>query len=66
MSVKYWMTVADAANWVLRSKHTIYNWIRLSRAGKTETPLSLKRAIRVSDGKEGSGWLIEQRSLLRM
>ena len=66
MSANDWMTVPEAASWVQRSKHTIYNWVRLSRAGQTETPLVLRRASRISDGKEGSSWLIESRSLQLM
>ena len=61
-----WMTPKEAAKWMERSQHTIYNWIMRTRQGLSDTPLELKRMIRKKDGKEGSGWMIRAASLVAM
>ena len=54
-----WITARQAAEWLDRSVHTIYTWIRKTREGRATWPLLLKPM----PGNNKS-WLIESQSLL--
>jgi len=57
MNEEEWMTVREAAEWVNRSRYTIYTWVRRTVEGVAEAPLTLRK-------KENTkGWLIKIDSL---
>jgi len=65
MGQEEWLTPTQAAKWIVRSRHTIYTWIKQTRANETDTPLNIKHKIR-SDGQPSRYWLIEASSLVEM
>ena len=63
MAEQKWLTAMEAAQWLGRSVHTIYTWIRQARRGEAGRVLELKP--RPGYGrKERQSWLIEAESLL--
>ncbi len=54
-----WITARQAAEWLDRSVHIIYTWIRKTREGRATWPLLLK----LMPGNNRS-WMIENQSLL--
>jgi hypothetical protein len=59
MNEKEWLTAKGAAEATDRSIYTIYTWIRRTKEGVAENPLTLKKA------KNGRAWLIGVNSLIK-
>jgi len=54
-----WVTAEEGAKIVGRSRDTIYTWIKRTRQGMAEIPLTIKPS-----GSRGGGWLVLAESLL--
>ena len=63
MAEEKWLTAMEAAQWLGRSVHTIYTWIRQTKIGTASHPLKMKP--RPGYGREQrQSWLLESESLL--
>ena len=59
MNKKEWLTAREAAEAADRSVYTIYTWIRRTKEGVAENPLTLRKT------ENGRTWLIGVNSLIK-